>query len=67
MTDLNIPTAEAFNEHLCGVRISLRLAGIHIGECLAGRVLHDIATGNSFSGPGRLEAANHYWTVGQSC
>ena len=29
------------------------LAGIHIGECLAGRVLHDIAAGNSF-------AANHY-------
>ena len=39
------------------VSASARVSRIHIGESLASGILHDVAAGNSFSGPGRLEAA----------
>jgi hypothetical protein len=50
------PASLVHREHLCGVRVGLRVTCIDVSEGLAGRILHDVATGDAFSGPRRLRS-----------
>ena len=47
--------------HLGDVGLHLRLAGVDVGECLPGGIDYLEIAGDLLCGPGRREAARHYF------